>query len=172
MYPDKIAESTDTVRVPYEQYENLTLAKEKNGVLIVKPDYVDRYYGIEFYAPGWIHQTSPSQFSIVIPLYAAGTNISPGVHQINSYRIHVSIPKNYELTDSIPTPSRFKVTGNNLAVYQFEMNATDNDLMLQLENRLMTRDNNNLKVLLGVILGSSMMFAISMAIELIMKKEE
>jgi hypothetical protein len=171
-YPDKIAESMDAVRIPYEKYENLSLVKENNGVLVVKPDHIKGYYGIEFYAPGWIQQTSSSQVSIVIPLYAAGSEISSEVSQISRYRIQVSIPKNYELISSVPSPTRFKVTGNNLAVYQFDMNATDSDLMINLENRFITRDNNNLKILLGTILGSAMMFSITTAIEIIRRREE
>jgi len=171
-YPDKITESRDAERIPYERYENLSLARAKKGLLVVKPEHIEGYYGVEFFAPGWIYQTSSSQVSIVIPLYSAGSGIAPGVNQVTRYRIQVSIPKNYELVSSVPNPSRFKVTGNNLAVYQFDLNSTDSDFMLTLENRFRTRDNNNLKILLGTILGSAMMFTISAAIEIIRRKEE
>jgi len=171
-YPDKIAESTDAVRVPYEQYENLTLAKESGGVLIVKPGVIENYYGVEFFVPGWIRLTSLSQVSIVIPLYAMGQGQIPGVEQVTHYRIQVSLPKNYELVNSVPKPTRFKVTGNNNALYQFDVDASESDLMLTLENRLITRDINNLRVLLGTLLGFSMMFSITNTIDIISRKKE
>ncbi|GEM_PF-2173737 len=172
VYPDKIAESTDTIRIPYEQYENLSRVKETGGVLLVKPGMIEGYYGVEIFVPGWIHQTSLSQVSIVIPLYAMGNEEIAGVTQVTRYKIQVSLPKNYELINSAPKPTRFKVTGNNLAVYQFDVNASESDLMLTLENRLITRDINNLRVLLGTLLGFSTMFSITNTIEILTRKKE
>jgi hypothetical protein len=95
-----------------------------------------------------------------------------GVTQVTRYKIQVSLPKNYELINSAPKPTRFKVTGNNLAVYQFDVNASESDLMLTLENRLITRDINNLRVLLGTLLGFSTMFSITNTIEILTRKKE
>lgn len=171
-YPDKIAESTDTIRIPYDRYENLSLAKENGGVLVVKPDAIDDYYGVEVFVPGWIRQTSLSQVSIVIPLYAMGDEQIPGVSQVTKYIVQVQLPKNYELINSVPKPTRFKVTGNNLAVYQFDVDASESDLMLTLENRLITRDLNNIRVILGTLLGFSTMFSITNTIEILTRKKE
>lgn len=171
-YPDKIAESTDTIRIPYDEYENLSLVKESGGVLVVKPHTIDRYYGVEVFVPGWIRQTSLSQVSIVIPLYAMGSDQIPGVNQVTKYKVQVQLPKNYELVNSVPKPTRFKVTGNNLAVYQFDVDAAESDLMLTLENRLITRDINNIRVMLGTLLGFSTMFSITNTIEILARKKE
>jgi hypothetical protein len=171
-YPDKIAESTDTIRIPYDHYENLSLAKESGGVLVVKPDAIDHYYGVEVFVPGWIRQTSLSQVSIVIPLYAMGGDQIAGVNQVTKYIVQVQLPKNYELINSVPKPTRFKVTGNNLAVYQFDVDASESDLMLTLENRLITRDINNIRVILGTLLGFSTMFSITNTIEILTRKKE
>lgn len=171
-YPDKIAESTDTIRIPYDEYENLSLVKESGGVLVVKPHTIDGYYGVEVFVPGWIRQTSLSQISIVIPLYAMGSDQIPGVNQVTKYKVQVQLPKNYELVNSVPKPTRFKVTGNNLAVYQFDVDAAESDLMLTLENRLITRDINNIRVMLGTLLGFSTMFSITNTIEILARKKE
>ena len=170
--PEKIAEEAGVERVPYQQYENLSLVKEKDGVLVIRPDLIDNYYGVEFFLPNQILHPSASQISISIPLYSSGTSISPGLHQVCNYQIQIYLPKNYELISSVPSPSRFKVIGDTLAIYQFDVDATATDLLINLENRFITRDIRNIQILLGTLIGFSTSLIIAEIIELIARKDE
>jgi len=170
--PEKIAEDSRVTRVPYETYENLTLAQDKGGILIIRPDLIPHYYGVEFFLKEQISHPSSDQLSISIPMYSAGAAIAPGLHQVSSYQIQIYLPKNYELVSSVPSPSRFKVIGDTLAIYQFDVDATATDLLINLENRFITRDLHNIQILLGTLIGFSTGLIIAQIFEILSRKEE
>ncbi|PKL59242.1 MAG: hypothetical protein CVV33_08845 [Methanomicrobiales archaeon HGW-Methanomicrobiales-4] len=170
--PEKIAEQTYLTRVPYQEHENLSLAIEKGGLLIIRPDLIENYYGVEFFLPHQIIHRSRSQISLSIPLYYAGKSIHPGLQQVTQYKIQILMPENYELISSVPSPVRFHFIGNNLAIYEFNVDATATDLLINLENRFITKDLQNIQILLGTLIGFSTSLIISQSIEIISRKEE
>jgi hypothetical protein len=170
--PEKIAEDSQVIRVPYQVHENLSLAIEKRGILVIRPDLIDNYYGVEFFLPTQMSHPSPSQVSISIPLYSAGESISTGLHQVSRYQVQIYLPKNYELISSVPSPTRFKVIGDTRAIYQFDVNATATDLLINLENRFITRDIRNIQILLGTLIGFSTSLIISQIIDIVSRKDE
>ncbi|HWQ66646.1 MAG TPA: hypothetical protein VN372_07230 [Methanospirillum sp.] len=169
--PEKIVESSYASRIPYSSYENLSLAREK-GLLVVKPDKIKDYYGIEFYLHGLIRHPSLSQIIFVVPLYYSGEGISPELHEVTLYKTQVRIPRNYDLISSVPASSRFKVSGDNLAIYEFNADPSGSDLLLNLENRFITRSISNIQILLGTLVGFSTSLIITQSIDLISRKEE
>jgi len=175
--PDKIVQCSMADRVPYEIYENqssvfTTTEDTAFGTLIIKPKKIHRYFGVEFILPGWISQRSPSQVSIVIPLLNGNGGGSQDLTGIDNFSVQMTVPSDYELLSSVPQSSRFKVNGNNQAMYQFSINASNTDFVATLENHLKSSNINNLRVFLGILIGVTPMPIIMGIIDLIQKRRK
>jgi hypothetical protein len=137
----------------YPETANTSLSR-----IVISPDSIPNYYGIECNMQGIVKRVSAFQKTVSVHLKIDPEEEINGYRPVRNIIAQVVPPSDYSVENAMPEAVLMSLIGDSFAANEFAVDATKTDLFVLYENRFIERDIRILEIILGMLLSLATYF--------------